>query len=400
MIKKLHLLFLLTICLHLCSQAQCTAPVINNAFYGPVPACNGVASTINIAGLLNDATAWHVYTGSCGGTLVGTFTGLSYTVFPTDTTTYYIRGEGGCVTPGACTSLTIDLVTIVPNASITNPISCFGTSDGAILTAPSGGTRPYAYDWSNSSTDSSINGLSANKYIITISDANDCFVKDTIDLIQPNQLTDTNRFSFCDGDSINIDGTWYSSPTTFDNIITTGSCDTVVHNVVSIDSITPALDLGLDTVINCTSGNITLTASNLYSSYNWSTGGANNTETISGGAYGAGNFIVSLTITASNGCSATDSVVAIFENCVNIQEVTTINTFEIYPNPSSRYVTIKSDNNYKSTFTLFGMDGKIALSEIALNKTTTIDLKGIPKGSYIIQLNQNNNSVSKQLIIK
>lgn len=58
-----------------------------------------------VSGILNDATDWNWYSNSCGGSPVGT--GLSLSVNPTFTTTYYVRGEGGCVTPGACTSQTI-----------------------------------------------------------------------------------------------------------------------------------------------------------------------------------------------------------------------------------------------------------------------------------------------------
>jgi uncharacterized delta-60 repeat protein len=64
------------------------------------------STTLSIAtGDLNNATNWKWYSNSCGGTLVGT--GNSITVSPNRTTTYYLRGEGGCVTPGACVSITI-----------------------------------------------------------------------------------------------------------------------------------------------------------------------------------------------------------------------------------------------------------------------------------------------------
>ncbi|HEY8660540.1 MAG TPA: SBBP repeat-containing protein [Hanamia sp.] len=68
--------------------------------------CSGINTTLSISsGNLNNATAWKWYTGSCGGTLVGS--GTSITVSPTQNTTYYARGEGGCAGPGACDSITI-----------------------------------------------------------------------------------------------------------------------------------------------------------------------------------------------------------------------------------------------------------------------------------------------------
>jgi len=68
--------------------------------------CTGGSRTISVTGgNLNDATAWHWYTGSCGGVPVGT--GASLNVSPINTTTYYVRGEGGCVPPGACGQVTV-----------------------------------------------------------------------------------------------------------------------------------------------------------------------------------------------------------------------------------------------------------------------------------------------------
>ena len=88
--------------------AVCTAPDVPTVTYAPGTICDGNASLLSISGDKNDATAWHVYTGSCGGTLVATVSGSTTIVVPAPPgTTYYVRGEGGCVTPGSCGTLTI-----------------------------------------------------------------------------------------------------------------------------------------------------------------------------------------------------------------------------------------------------------------------------------------------------
>ncbi len=58
-----------------------------------------------IGGDLNDADIWQWYTGSCGDTFIGEGTAINVT--PTVTTTYYVRAEGACTTPGACASVTV-----------------------------------------------------------------------------------------------------------------------------------------------------------------------------------------------------------------------------------------------------------------------------------------------------
>ncbi|NBT88697.1 MAG: hypothetical protein EBT51_10410, partial [Flavobacteriaceae bacterium] len=96
--------------------------VINNCIDPDVPTitgdvvgiCEGSTTTLIINGNLNDATQWSIYTGSCGGTLIGTTTTGSFDVGPVADTTYYIRGEGGCVTPGVCASVTVTLDATTP----------------------------------------------------------------------------------------------------------------------------------------------------------------------------------------------------------------------------------------------------------------------------------------------
>src|SRR5690554_6027160 len=83
--------------------------------------CSGASTTLTVSGgtLGTGATAqW--YSGSCGGTLVGT--GNSITVSPTSTTTYYVRYSGTCNTT-SCASQTVTV-----NSNSTAPTSITGTT--------------------------------------------------------------------------------------------------------------------------------------------------------------------------------------------------------------------------------------------------------------------------------
>ena len=84
----------------------CTEPAIPSVT-ATQPICAGSSTTLNIAGSLGDATQWHIYTGFCGVTQVGTTAGSTFVVSPTSTTSYFIRGEGGCTTPGTCGAISI-----------------------------------------------------------------------------------------------------------------------------------------------------------------------------------------------------------------------------------------------------------------------------------------------------
>ncbi|MCW5920772.1 MAG: Ig-like domain-containing protein [Saprospiraceae bacterium] len=128
----------------------CTDPDIPTLSATSNPICDGESTTLSIAsGDLNDATDWQWYTVSCGGTSAGS--GTSIIVSPSITTTYYVRGEGGCVTPGACAEIT---VTVIPNVTptvsiVANPgsIICDGESVTFTATANNTGGGTVSYDF-------------------------------------------------------------------------------------------------------------------------------------------------------------------------------------------------------------------------------------------------------------
>lgn len=90
-----------------CAAPPCNDPTVPTASTNPMTVCDGDSVLMGISGTLNDATMWSVYTGSCGGTLYGNTSTTSMMIpVSTPSTTYFIRGEGGCVTPGACGQVT------------------------------------------------------------------------------------------------------------------------------------------------------------------------------------------------------------------------------------------------------------------------------------------------------
>ncbi|MFT3908954.1 MAG: Ig-like domain-containing protein [Ferruginibacter sp.] len=90
------------------------------------------------SGSLNSATSWQWYSGSCGGTPVGTGSAV---VSPATTTTYYARAEGGCITAGACASITIIVNPLVSAGTVTGLNSlCIGGSTTFNTDGTAGGT--------------------------------------------------------------------------------------------------------------------------------------------------------------------------------------------------------------------------------------------------------------------
>ncbi|MCX7861525.1 MAG: SprB repeat-containing protein, partial [Bacteroidales bacterium] len=133
------------------------------------------------------------FTGSCGGTQIGTGTTLSIAP-PTSTTTYFARWENQCGV-SSCASITITVFNNVSaTVSYTPQVSCHNGTNGQIIVLASGGTPPYSYCLNNGIPQNSnvFNNLPSGNYFVQVYDANGC--QTTVSNIQiqnPSLLTAT-----------------------------------------------------------------------------------------------------------------------------------------------------------------------------------------------------------------
>ncbi|UHG93465.1 cellulose binding domain-containing protein [Spirosoma oryzicola] len=138
--------------------STCTNPTLPTITTTRTAICAGTTTTLSIqSGSLNDATNWKWYEGSCGGTPVGT--GSSIQVSPGSTTTYYVRGEGGCVTPGACASQQITVsAPFFVSLSNNGPLTCAKQS---VLLSTTNAPSGASYTYSNGAVASSASSATA-----------------------------------------------------------------------------------------------------------------------------------------------------------------------------------------------------------------------------------------------
>lgn len=180
----------------------CTEPDVPTVTYTPTTVCNGGTASLNISGDLNDATVWNVYTGSCGGTLIGSTTTGSFAIPGTisSTTDYFVRGEGDCATLGSCGSAT---VTVAPNEDAAffygSTSYCTDASDPSAILFPgttTGGSFSSTIGLSLASATGIIDlsDSTAGTYTITYITSGTCFDTATYD-ITINALDDAS-FSY------------------------------------------------------------------------------------------------------------------------------------------------------------------------------------------------------------
>jgi gliding motility-associated-like protein len=76
----------------------------------------------------------------------------------------------------------------VLSAGLTPPnLLCFGDTGTVVLTV-SGGTPNYSFLWGNGETSQNLNGVVAGNYSVTIFDANDCELVETINVSSPDEI--------------------------------------------------------------------------------------------------------------------------------------------------------------------------------------------------------------------
>ncbi|HXB39718.1 MAG TPA: PKD domain-containing protein [Bacteroidia bacterium] len=142
--------------------------------------CNGAnngAATVTTTSALNPVT----YTWSPSGGNAATASGLS-----PGTYTVSVSDAGSC--PVKATVNITQPTPIVVTPTQTN-VLCNGASNGSASVNVTGGTPAYTYSWTPSGgTTSAAAGLSAGNYSVTVTDANNCHVIQSINITQPTAL--------------------------------------------------------------------------------------------------------------------------------------------------------------------------------------------------------------------
>lgn len=291
-----------------------------------------VASSANVA-CFGDSTGT--------ATISATGVGLTYTWTPyganSATVSNLVAGTYTVVVADACSNADTVTVNISQNPYLDtiNVIStfplCNGDANGSISIGAAGGVSPYTYSWSTTATTSTITGLTAGSYTYTITDAAGCTRTDFINLIDPPVLTSTitatnaSCFGSADGSAMiattggnsNCTYLWNTNATGASiNGLVAGTYTCVatdingcsVTNSVSITEPTQ-LQLSVTDPSNPTScsvndGYIDMATSGGTPGYSYLWSNSATTEDITG----LGGGVYSLTVTDTNGCSATVSV--------------------------------------------------------------------------------------------
>jgi len=288
-------------------------------------------------------------------------------------------------------------------------LDCYGVATGGIDLSVSGGTPEYTFNWSNGATTEDLSDISAGVYNVTITDANQCILRDTFEVKQPKDplgisLKQVNVL--CYGDSTgSIDLTvgggtspysyqWSNGATSEDiNGLKAGIYSVLVTDdngctkEDSIEVVQPSSALKADAKIvdvlckGDEKGSIDLTVSGgtLSYSFEWSSG--EQTEDLSGKPAG----IYSVIITDANQCIVKDTI-EIQEPAEKLSVSGSVTDLKCYQdNAGSIDITVSGGT---ATYTYSWSNG--AVSE---------DLTGIAAGTFTVTVTDKNGCFVKETFV-
>ena len=214
--------------------------------------------------------------------------------------------------------------------------NCFNASNGMLSAIVTGGTSPYRYLWSNAATTAEINNLPAGTYTATITDALDCELILSANLLQPPAIT--------------------AVPSSIEQPQQGQS-----NGAIFLD----------------------VTGGNGVFSYNWLRNGTPfvNSEDLTNAP--AGNY--TLLITDGNGCTA--SYEFTLTEVVDNQELKADFFTEIFPNPAREKAWLsvafpKTETLHLSLTDATGRALQTWTVRDAMEQNIPLDLKNLPSGTY------------------
>lgn len=290
-------------------------------------AANGTATAMVTPGT---GTAPYSFLWSNGATtaIINNIAPGTYTVTVTD--------ANGCTATDQVTATGASNITVTATGSA---VSCFGGSNGSATATPAGATGPFTYQWSNGSTNQTINGLSASTYFVTVThSASGCTAFTSAQVTQPTQVSVTvtavngacntlgSASAVATGGTPGYTYAWSNGATG----ASISNLNTGAYAVTATDA-NGCASMGMVSVTNSTAGlNVTVNVTNAISGVNANDGAVS--TTVSGGTapytyvwntgattsslsnLGPGTYTV--TVTSSNGCTGTGTVNLTEPSCI------------------------------------------------------------------------------------
>lgn len=181
------------------------------------------------------------------------------------------------------------------------------------------------------------------------------------------------------GQVLSEEGIYYQS------LVNEQGCDSIIELGFSVVE-NPTVDLGNDTSISNESV-ILLSAGQGFYSYTWQDASNDSVFLVDGAVYSLGDNLFWVSVQNDSLCSASDSIIVNIYNVIGIGEE--INSgLNIYPNPGSNYVVIKSLSGKTPILNckIYDIRGRIIFEENYAQQSVKVQVESLATGMYFIEV--------------
>ncbi len=389
-----------------------TAPVAAISASGPLAFCigNSVALTAT-----SGATSYMWSNGSTASSIIATVGG-NYNVTVTD--------ANGCQATSVPTLVTVNPLPAAPIISASGSTS-FCTGSNVTLSSSTGST----YLWSpGGATTSSIVVGSTGNYSVTISDINGCSATSTAQSVNVSSaplptIAVSGGTSICAGQTTTLTAstsdTYLWSPggatTQTITVSASGSYNVITTNAVACSGVgTSANTLVTVNPVPTAAGAVASTSgyavtfantSTGATTYTWDFGDLSSSSASAPVHTYATNGAYTVTLIASNG-TCTDTISFVVNMTVGIAEASSVNGFNVYPNPVTDFATINVNLEIatKVIVNVYDITGKMVMNLFdaqmsAGQNSLQIDASKLNAGIYFISMQSKTANKTLKLVV-
>jgi hypothetical protein len=315
-----------------------------------------------------------------------------------------------------------------PTATLSSTdVACFGNSTGAATISATGGTTPYTFTWSNSSSiTNTATALAAGNFSATVNDANNCATVVSGDIDEPIDavsITVTGTNGDCQGQAgmavatatggtgaftygwsntddstiiFNLNaGTYMVTATDANGCMATGMT-TITGGAGVLAAVAASTDASAAGAADG-AANLTVTGGRAPFTYAWSNGAT--TEDISGLV--AATYTV--TVTDGNGCTADTSVV-ISQPVGVVGATAQAMSLRLFPNPAQQTATLELSvlSTSQVNIEVYNVTGQVLFSQNAEQIGTQqyqLPVANFAQGVYFVKVRAAGNTATQRLII-
>lgn len=304
----------------------------------------------------------------------------------------------GIVSSPSCTNFAVSVAT--------SNVTMVGGSNGSATATPANGTSPYSYVWNTTASSSSISGLQAGTYCVTVSDNAGCIASACGTVNQPDCSSFTLSLAASNATTVGgSDGSVIASPaggtspyTYFWNNLSTSQGllnePAGIYCVTATDAVGCILT-GCDTVNNptCTGLQVTLTVTNASSAssndgsiassvsggtspytYLWNTGATTATlPSLGGGSY---------CLTVSDAALCTVTLCDTVDAGTGIADLAW-SRLQFYPNPANNTLTVHKTTEHDLQLIVLTLDGKTVAQSTLRKAEEQLSIDNLANGLYL-----------------